>query len=100
MSKARSRFTPEYEVMIELLIAKRKAARITQLQVATVLDKPQSHISKCESRDREISIIDLLKWCQALDTTLSAFAEEFENDLMHQKGNADPSHIQMPELTP
>lgn len=83
MSKARSRFTPEYEVMLERLIAKRKAAGLTQQQVADALGKPQSHVSKCESRDREISIIDLLRWCQALGTTLSVFAQEFESDLAH-----------------
>lgn len=85
MSKARSRFTPEYEVMLERLIAKRKAAGLTQQQVADALGKPQSHVSKCESRDRELSIIDLLRWCQALGTTLSAFTGEFENDLAYHQ---------------
>ena len=76
--KARSRFTDEYGLLLEQLIAARKRAGVTQKQVAERLGKEQSHVSKCEHREREISIIDLWHWCEVIGIPMSEFIKEFE----------------------
>ena len=76
--QARSRFSDEYAVLLSQLIAARKAVGVTQVEIAARLGKTQSHVSMCENREREISIIDLWRWCSALDIKVSDFLREFE----------------------
>ena len=80
-AKARSRFTDEYGLLLNRLIEARKAAEVTQEEVAAQLGKDQSHVSKCEHREREISIIDLWKWCTAIGIPVSEFMRQFEEDV-------------------
>ena len=77
----RARLAPEYEILLERLIAARHEAGITQGQVAQALGKTQSHVSMCENREREISMIDLWKWCRVLGLRLSDFIREFERSV-------------------
>ena len=79
--KERSRFSDEYGVLLDQLIAARKHAGITQQEVAHRLGKTQSHVSMCEQREREISIIDLWKWCGVLGISMSEFITKFEVSL-------------------
>ncbi len=79
--RARSRFSPEYGLLLNRLVAARKAAGVTQVQIAAHLGKEQSYISKCEHRETEISIIDLWKWCDAIGIPVSEFMRQFERDV-------------------
>lgn len=76
--QARSRFSDEYGVLLNQLITARKAAGVTQVDIADRLGKTQSHVSMCENREREISIIDLWRWCAALNIKVSDFLRQFE----------------------
>ncbi len=79
--RPRSRFEDEYGILLRRLVEMRKAAGITQVEVAQRLGKTQSHVSMCENREREISIIDLWRWCQAIGTTLNEFSRQFEDEV-------------------
>jgi DNA-binding XRE family transcriptional regulator len=79
--QARARFAPEYEALLQKLITARKSVGMTQENMARALGKTQSHVSMCENRERELSIIDLWKWCLALDMTWSDFVRELENEV-------------------
>jgi transcriptional regulator with XRE-family HTH domain len=83
--RPRSRFEDEYGVLLQRLIETRKAAGVTQVQVAERLGKTQSHVSMCENREREISIIDLWKWCRALGTTMGEFTRQFEEEIARRE---------------
>jgi ribosome-binding protein aMBF1 (putative translation factor) len=74
----RSRFSDEYGVLLKLLIAARQSSGVTQEQIAERLGKTQSHVSMCENREREISIMDLWRWCDALGIQVSDFMQQFE----------------------
>ena len=50
--------TPKYRAFLERLIAARKAACLTQEQVASSLSKPQSYVSKCEQGERRLDVIE------------------------------------------
>lgn len=75
---SKSRFKPEYELLLARLIQARKGASVTQVEVAARLGKPQSHVSKCETQEREISVTDLRLWCQAVGVPLGEFIRGWE----------------------
>jgi transcriptional regulator with XRE-family HTH domain len=52
--------TPEYQLLIDLLVSGRKDAGITQQSLAQLLGKPQSFVAKVESRERRIDVIEFL----------------------------------------
>lgn len=80
--RPRSRFEPEYELLLRRLVEARKEAGVTQMEIAKKLGKTQSHVSMCENREREISIIDLWKWCEAIGISFSGFVREFEDEVV------------------
>lgn len=52
--------------MIELLVAAREKAGVTQQQLADRLDKPQSFVAKYEGGERRIDLIEFLSIAHAL----------------------------------
>jgi len=71
-------------LLLQHLVEARQAAGVTQAQVAHALGKTQSHVSMCENREREISIIDLWKWCRAMGIPMSEFVRRFEDEVSRQ----------------
>lgn len=57
----KSNFTREYAVFLEVLISARKRQGLTQQAVAELLGKPQSFVSKYESGERRL---DVVEFCQ------------------------------------
>ena len=57
--------------------AARKASGLTQEQVAQRLGKPQSYVSKCQSGERRMDIVEIHAFCRALGKPLAEFAQEF-----------------------
>lgn len=55
----KSIYDERYRAVINRLIKARKDAGMTQQQVASKLDKPQSYVAKYESCERRIDIIEL-----------------------------------------
>jgi transcriptional regulator with XRE-family HTH domain len=79
--KARTRFSTEYEILLNRLVRARRDAGVTQKEIAEKIGKDQSHVSKCEHKEREITIIDLWKWCEAIGLSVGDFMKEFERDI-------------------
>lgn len=65
-----------YIKLIEQLIAARKGAGITQDALAEALQTEQSTISKVESFDRRIDIIELYDWLSAIGHSHRKFLED------------------------
>jgi hypothetical protein len=76
--KARSRFTPEYGLMLEMLHEQTLQSGVTQQHIARHLGKSQSHVSMCWNKEREISFVDLWKWCEAIGINFTEFVARFE----------------------
>jgi transcriptional regulator with XRE-family HTH domain len=55
----RSIHSAEYHAFLKRLIAARRAANLSQAGVAKLLGKPQSFVSKSESGERRIDIVEL-----------------------------------------
>lgn len=66
----KSIYSDEYQQLCALLRQLRREAALTQVQVAERLDVPQSFISKYESGERRLDVIELRHVAKAIDTTL------------------------------
>ena len=67
---------PRYRKLIQKLIAIRELRKITQVELATSLEKNQSYIAKVENYDRRIDILELYDWLKALDEPIENFLKE------------------------
>lgn len=74
----KSIFTREYDIFLRQLRTARKAAGLTQEQVADHLGQTQSFVSKCERGERRIDIVELRAFCQALGISLADFVQQLE----------------------
>ena len=63
--------------LCRLLRETRLAAGLTQADVAARLGRPQSFVSKYESGERRLDLIELQTVCGALDTDLVTFVQRF-----------------------
>jgi transcriptional regulator with XRE-family HTH domain len=71
-----SALSHRYEVFRELLIEHRKACQFTQLELAEALKKPQSYISKYESGERRLDLIEFIEIAEVLDIDKLTFLNE------------------------
>lgn len=58
--------SPSYEAAISHLIEARKTAGLSQRDLAERLEKPRSFVSKLESRERRLDIVEFLAYTRAL----------------------------------
>ncbi|MGQ0562033.1 MAG: helix-turn-helix domain-containing protein [Gemmatimonadota bacterium] len=65
-------------VLHSLLRTVREAAGLTQNGLAKKLGKPQSFVSKYESGERRLDILELHAVCEACDISLAEFAKQLE----------------------
>ncbi len=63
----RSVFSDAYEKFREILVSARKEASLTQIELADRLGKPQSFVSKFESGERRIDLIEFATIAKALN---------------------------------
>lgn len=75
---AKSIFTEQQERLQQLLRAVREERGLTQVELAAALDKPQSFVSKIESGERRLDLVELREVCRALSIGLTTFVERFE----------------------
>lgn len=74
----KSIYSAAYQRLCALLREIRTEAGLTQVQVAQSLDEPQSFVSKYESGERRLDVVELRRVAEALGTTLTAVVARFE----------------------
>lgn len=62
---------PRYVEILGKMRSARRAARLTQESLAFRLGQPQSYVSKIESGERRIDVVELIDLCAALGVTLA-----------------------------
>jgi transcriptional regulator with XRE-family HTH domain len=65
-----------YQAAIAAIVERRKANSITQRGLAARLEKPQSFVSKIESRERRLDIIEFIAIARALGIEPRALLDE------------------------
>lgn len=63
----KSVFTRQYDQFRRLLIDARKAANLTQAEVAEELDRPQSFVAKYEGGERRLDVVEFLAVANAIN---------------------------------
>lgn len=81
MAMGKSTHTPAYAAFLELLREARESRELFQSEVAERLGKHQAYVSKCESGDRRIDVIELRELCMAMGFTLEDFVSILETKL-------------------
>lgn len=71
-------FTKDFKLLLQLLRNARERAGITQADLAKKLKVTQTFVSKCERGGRRLDIVEIRKWCLALQLSFPAFAAEFD----------------------
>jgi transcriptional regulator with XRE-family HTH domain len=71
----------ESEKLAALLRSVRSESGLTQAQVAERLALPQSFVSKYESGERRLDLVELRQICKALGISLVDFVRRFERDV-------------------
>jgi len=59
-------FAERYIAVVEVLLAARQEAGVTQAQLATRMSRPQSFVSKVERRERRVDPVEFHDWAIAL----------------------------------
>jgi transcriptional regulator with XRE-family HTH domain len=70
----------EHQRLCALLRAYRERAGLRQTDVAQKLDVPQSFVSKYESGERRLDLIELRQVCRVLNVSLAEFVAAFESE--------------------
>jgi transcriptional regulator with XRE-family HTH domain len=73
--------TTEQKYLLALLRELRQKAGLTQAQLAKLLHTDQTVISKYETGERRLDILELREICQALGISLPDFARRLERRL-------------------
>jgi transcriptional regulator with XRE-family HTH domain len=76
---AKSIHSAEQGLLQDLLRQVRAEAGLTQVALAMRLRKPQSFVSKYETGERRLDLVELRQVCIALGISLAEFARRFES---------------------
>lgn len=73
--------SPEYQCLLRELRRAREAAGLTQADVAQRLDEPQSWVSRVESGETRMHLIEFRFYCQAIGRDPVEFMATLEASL-------------------
>ena len=65
-----------YVRLIAVLREIRKTKNITQKQLASSLNKPQSYVAKIEKLERRLDVIELIDWLNIIGVDLKEFLSQ------------------------
>ncbi len=68
-------YSKEYKFALSQLRNARMASGLTQKEVAKLIGKPQSYISKCESGERRLDVTELNKFAKIYKKPLTFFVK-------------------------
>jgi len=74
-----------YQSFCKVIKLERETHKISQEELANRLGIKQSFISKTESGNRRLDVIELLEYCEAMNISLTDFVFRFESKLQGQK---------------
>ena len=76
----KSIFSDKYGRFREYLVGARKKAGLTQIQLAELLSRPQSYVSKYERGERRLDVIEFFDVAYAIGIDPYAFLQSLEID--------------------
>jgi len=76
----KSRYSPSQEKVQKILREMRLETGMRQADLATLLDQPQSFVSKYEAGERILDFLEMRQVCAAMGFTMLEFINRFESD--------------------
>lgn len=70
----------KYESLQKALVEARQSKGLTQTEIATRLGKPQSFVSKYESGERRLDVVEFLEVCHALSIKPNSILNKIDTD--------------------
>ena len=67
------RYRQRYRAFLDRLRNARQEAHLTQVDVARSLRRPQSFVSKCESAERRVDVVELKEFARLYGKPLNLF---------------------------
>lgn len=77
--------TPRQILLQSLLVEARKAKGLTQAELATALNKPQSFVAKYENGERRIDVIEFVDIAAVLSVSTVELLARIEPAVLHQR---------------
>lgn len=74
-------YTKEYRILLRMLKSKRQQKRISQENMAKKIGVPQSFISKIESGERRIDVMELFHYCEVLGIEIIQFITDLIKEI-------------------
>lgn len=71
-----------YHRIIARLRAKREGKGLSQYQLSQILKVQPSYVSKIETCERRLDILELMNICEALDLSFFDFVREIDEDIL------------------
>jgi transcriptional regulator with XRE-family HTH domain len=68
---------PNYQIFRTMLVEAREKARLTQVDVAKRLGKPQSFVSKYERGERRLDFVEFVLLAEVINLDTEAFLADF-----------------------
>lgn len=69
-------YTKEYKLLCDWLVTNRQSASLTQTELAELLHRPQSYVSKYENGERRLDVLEFLEVAKALKANPSEIIME------------------------
>jgi transcriptional regulator with XRE-family HTH domain len=69
---------PQHAEFCKILVEARKTSGLTQIELAVRLGKPQSFVSKYESGERGLHVVEFISVCDALHVNPAELIEAFK----------------------
>ena len=74
-------YTAQRGRLVALLREMRIEAGVTQIDLATHIEKDQTYVSRYESGQRKLDVLEVREICQAIGITLEEFVKRLEGVL-------------------
>ena len=78
-----------YAIVVRLVREIRLEVGLTQVELANRLGVDQSLVSKVERKERRLDIVELRSVCMVLGTSLKAFVNRLDEEIMAQALESD-----------
>ncbi len=92
--------TPAYRLFRQLLRAQRERLGLKQRALSRVLEEHHTYVNLCESGERQLNIIELRQWCQALRISFPDFVKDLDEALTQQEKENAPADGSKSALPP
>ena len=74
----KSVYSARYQRFLALLKRARLDAGLTQVEVASRLNQPQSYVSKCESGERRVDVVELMDFADLYQKQIQDFVRSID----------------------